>query len=243
MSRRQVIKRPASIIPACLIGLVATLAGPAQAAGTVVEQRPVAGIRHVVMRATGELLVRQGPSESLQIEAEAHLLPKISSEVRNGTLLLAFNAPQITTSYPMVFRLTVKHLESLDSVASADVSIGALRADSFVLKLTGSGDIGIEALDAGRFETQLSGAGTVRVDDGQVGEQALRLQGSGDYVAGALESRKTSVTIDGSGNATVRASEQLVVRIAGSGDVRYYGHPRVDQIISGAGSVSRAEAP
>ena len=241
MSRRRATKRTASVIPACLIGALVTFAAPAEAAGTAVEQRPVADIRRVVMRATGELIVRQGQRETLQVEAEPRLLPKIASEVRDGTLFLEFHGSQINTAHPLVFRLTVKQLEGLDSVASADVRIGALRADSFLLRLTGSGEVGIETLDAARFETELSGAGTVRVDGGRVGEQTLRLRGSGDYVAGALQSRNARVSLDGSGDATVRAGESLVVRIAGSGDLRYFGDPRVEQVISGAGSVSRAD--
>jgi len=241
MSARRRMPRAGRVLPACLLAALVALPGSGDAAGTATEQRAVAGVRRVVMRATGELIVREGPSERLVVEAEPQLLPKIASEVRDGTLYLEFHANQINTPYPLRFHLTVKRLEGLDSVASAEVHIGALHTDSFVLKLTGSGDVDIEALDAARFETQLTGAGNVSVGGGRVGQQTLILKGSGDYTAGALDSRKASVNIDGSGNATVRTSEQLVVRIGGTGDVRFHGNPRVDEIISGAGSVTRAD--
>ncbi|HRP95459.1 MAG TPA: head GIN domain-containing protein [Rhodocyclaceae bacterium] len=217
-----------------------SLAASAAASDTAIEQRTVSGIERVVMGTTGELVIRQGASESLQIESEARLLPKIASEVRDGTLHLHFRTPQASTTYPLVFRLTVKQLESLDSTASADVHIGALRSEDFVLTLGGSGDIAVDALEARSLEARLSGAGTISIGGGRVDRQILLLEGAGDYFAGGLASRHAEIDIDGSGTATVHAGERLVVRIAGSGDVLYHGTPRIDEQISGAGSVQPA---
>ncbi len=241
MSPKAATRRRPWPVPAGLLTVLMAATGSAGAADTAIEAREVSGIHRVVMRAVGELNIRQGEREHLEIEAEPRLLPMISSEVREGILYLEFRSSQINTTHPLRFRLTVTRLEGLDSVASADVRVAALRTDSFHLRLIGSGDVAIESLDAARVETHLTGAGDISIDGGRVEQQTLLLRGSGDYVAGALGSRKASVTIEGSGNATVSASEQLIARIAGSGDVRYYGNPRVERTISGAGSVSAAE--
>lgn len=94
---------------------------------------------------------------------------------------------------------------------------------------------------AGTDTEQRPVAGNVHVGGGRVRQQTLSLKGSGDYASGALDSRTANVSIEGSGNATVRAVDQLVVRIGGTGDLRFYGNPRVDAIVRGAGSVSRAD--
>jgi hypothetical protein len=237
-------RRAPRIAAAGLIGVATVLlAGAVGAAGTAVEQRPVSDVQRVVMRATGELIVRQGSSESLQIEAEASLLPKIATDVRDGTLYLEFRAPQVDSAQPLVFRLTVKRLEALDSVGSADVRIGALKSDALMLRLSGSGDIAVDALELGRLEAHLAGAGTITVGAGRVAEQTLYLTGAGDYSAAPLASQRATVHLDGSGNVSLHAIDRLVVRIAGSGDVRYRGTPRVEQLISGAGSVARIGGP
>lgn len=245
MNRAGIMKRRAPHLAAAgLIGIVALLlAGAADAAATTVEQRPIAHVQRVVMRATGELIVHQGPSETLQVEAEARLLPKIATDVRDGTLYLEFRAPQVDSAQPVVFRLTVTDLEALDSVGSANVRIGTLKSDALTLTLSGSGDITVDALELGRLEAQLSGSGTITIGAGRVAEQILHLSGAGDYGAAPLESRRATVRLDGSGNVTVHATEQLIVYIAGSGDVRYRGTPRVEELISGAGSVSHADRP
>jgi hypothetical protein len=245
MNGADIMKRRAPRLAAAgLIGIVAVLCtGAVHAGSTVLEQRAVAHVQRVVMRATGELIVRQGASETLQIEAEARLLPQIATDVRDGTLYLEFRAPQVDSAQPVVFRLTVTDLEALDSVGSADVRIGALTTDALALTLSGSGDITADALELGRLEAHLTGAGTITISAGRVAEQILHLSGAGDYGAAPLESRRATVHLDGSGNVTVHATEQLVVYIAGSGDVRYRGTPRVEQLISGAGSVSRLDRP
>ncbi len=234
-------KRAKRTFAAALFGVAAVFAGSASGADTTTEARDVAGFDRVVMRSVGELTIHQGTSEHLEIEAEPQLLPKIGSEVRDGVLYLEILTPQFQTREPLHFRLTVKQLEGLDSMASGSVNIGALKTDSLELKLTGSGDIHVDSLDATQVDTRLTGAGNVSIGGGQVDQQTLQLQGSGDYAAGGMKSRTTRVNIVGSGNVTVNSSDLLDVRIGGSGDVHYFGTPRIEQSISGAGSVSPAQ--
>lgn len=241
MTHQHTEKRVKRTLAAALFGVAAVFTGGASAAGTSIETRDVSGFDRVVMRSVGELTIHQGTSEHLEIEAEPQLLPKIGSEVRDGVLYLEILTPQFQTREPLRFRLTVKQLEGLDSMASGSVNIGALKTDSLELKLTGSGDIRVDSLDATQVDTQLTGAGNVSIDAGQVDQQALQLQGSGDYAAGGMKSRAARVNIIGSGNVTVDASDLLDVRIGGSGDVHYFGTPRIEQSISGAGSVSPAQ--
>jgi hypothetical protein len=47
------------------------------------------------------------------------------------------------------------------------------------------------------------------------------------------------VRLTGSGDVTVQVSDELDVRIADSGAVRYLGKPTVEKTITGAGDVER----
>ena len=78
------------------------------------------------------------------------------------------------------------------------------------------------------------------IGGGEVESQRIVLAGSGDYAALPMASREADVSIDGSGNAQVAASERLAARIAGSGDVDYRGDARVSTTVTGSGSVRRA---
>lgn len=229
--------RSRGLCKAIVFGLAVGFAAPASAAGTAREVRPVAGVERVVLRAAGDLRIRQGEREHLEIEAEPRLLPKIGSAVRDGVLYLEFLVPQVQTRHPLRFDLTVKRLDALASATSADVHIGPLRTGALRLDLGGSGNVAIESLHAARLETRLTGASDVDIAGGEVDEQVLHSTGSGNYAAGGLKSVTARVRLAGSTDATVHASAHLDVRIEGSGDLHYYGDPRVDQVIEGAGEL------
>src|SRR5258705_10697028 len=53
--------------------------------------RPVSGFAAVALEGSGEVVITQGASEGLTIEAEDNLLPLITSEVKDGVLRLDFN--------------------------------------------------------------------------------------------------------------------------------------------------------
>ena len=65
------------------------------------------------------------------------------------------------------------------------------------------------------------------------------MSGSGDVRTEALKADDVSVSIAGSGDASVHADKTLSVSIAGSGDVSYRGEAQVKSSIAGSGSVNR----
>lgn len=203
------------------------------------EQRQVKGFNQVVLRGVGDLIITQADEESLVVEAEQALLPKISTEVKNGVLYFDFKARTISTQYPIRFFLTVKTLSSIRSEGSGDISAAQLNLGSLALDMKGSGSANLEALSAKQFTLKISGSGGVKVGGGALATQSITLNGSGDYAAELLASDKTRVRIGGSGSAIVAAKTTLTVQISGSGKVSYYGDPQVEQSITGAGSVEK----
>ena len=69
----------------------------------------------------------------------------------------------------------------------------------------------------------------------------VTVAGSGDMVAPKLEARTAKVSILGSGDATIWATERLSATVAGSGDVTYFGKPQVSRTVAGSGSVMAAD--
>jgi hypothetical protein len=65
----------------------------------------------------------------------------------------------------------------------------------------------------------------------------VKTGGSGNYLAGDLETISADISIPGSASITVWASDELNVRVSGSGDIQYYGQPRIDQSGSGSGNL------
>jgi Putative auto-transporter adhesin, head GIN domain len=188
--------------------------------GNVVsEPRPVAGVNLVRLRGSGNLVVEQTGAESLTIEAEDNILPLLRSDVENGVLILGLRpGVGIVTHQPIVFKLTVKQLTGLDA--------------------SGSGSIVVTGIDTDRFG--LEGSGSIEVEvAGRAQEQDVSISGSGRYNGEALTSRSARVTVSGSADVVVNASDALDVQVSGSGNVRYVGNPSITEKVSGSGSVGR----
>lgn len=217
--------------------MAANVAQVSAAAETSRQQRPVAGVERVLWEAVGELRITQAHSEKLVIEAEPRLLAKIKAQVSDQTLALGFTEPQISTSAPIRFHLTVKTLREIESVSSGMFSIERLVTPNLRLKLGGSSEMVIGSLTAARLDVQIPGSSNVVIRGGVVEEQVVDITGSADYRADGLESRTSSVSLSGSGDVTVHATKRLLARLSGAGEILYIGNPEVDQVVDGAGQV------
>jgi hypothetical protein len=204
------------------------------------ESRPVSGFNAVQLDGAGRLVITQGTSESLEIQADDNLIGNLTSEVQGNTLILGYREQSwrrtILPSRPVVYTLTVTNLTQLTLNGAGDLEILSLETDSFDLAINGAGNIGIKDLSAGKLSVNLAGTGSVTVT-GMVAEQSVSLDGAGNYQAGDLQTYNTAIEINGLGNGVVWATESLQVGINGGGSVSYYGSPNVSQQISGLGEV------
>jgi hypothetical protein len=214
---------------------------------TISETRDVTGFSEVQVSGWGEAIIEQGDTESLVIEADEELMPKLSSEVRAGRLVLGFRMEWwewitfwwswlFMQEKEVVYRVTLREFTSADVSGAGTIRAGALRAADCRFGISGSGKIEVDALQCDAVELRISGSGNVTMA-GAAASQDVRISGSGNVKNVDLATERTHITISGSGSATISAAEALDVEISGSGSVRYRGQPRVTQHISGAGSV------
>jgi len=189
-----------------------------QGSGRIIRQvRPVGPFDRVELEDSTNLEVRLGSTRSLTIEADDNLLPLLTTEVRGDTLVLASHGSYRTRHNPRVW-LTVPDLREVRLLGSGDVKLLGVANAGLTLDIEGSGDV--EAV--GR--TQMLNA---------------TIEGSGDFNLRGLYARNARVRIEGSGDATVAVSDFLDASVAGSGDIRYSGHPgQVSVHRGGSGRVS-----
>lgn len=187
------------------------------------ESRDVGGFEEVELRGIGDLSIRQTGSESLTIEAENDVLPKLESRVVGDRLLLGpESGADIHTREPIVYELTVKNLSALEV-------LGAARVEA-------------DDIETARLAVTISGAGNVDTA-GEAGQQEIDITGSGIYQAEDLHSKEVEIDIIGAGSAVVNVSEDLDAGISGVGSVEYIGDPAVKQDMNGAGVVSKRSRP
>jgi hypothetical protein len=208
------------------------------------ESRAISNVHTLSLGWSGDMILTQGESESLTITADDNLLPLITSNVRQGELVITIDRPYrsdlVRPSQPARYELTVRDLNAINVTGSAGVEADSLQVYNLALAVSGSGHIHIDQLEANELQARLTGSGSIGLA-GQVAGQQTSISGSGTLRAAELHSRRASVTVTGSGKATVRVEEALDVNVSGSGSVAYYGQPVVSQTVTGSGSIQAME--
>ena len=183
------------------------------------ESRDVTGFEEVELMGVGRLSIEQTGSESLSVEAQEDVLPKLKTEVVDNRLIIGPKPDTaIHTTEPVNYELTVKNLNALEVSGSANVEAEGVSTDSLAVTISGTGNV---------------------KTGGEADKQEVSISGAGDYRAGELESKAVEIDVGGAGSAIVNASENLNARISGVGSVEYIGDPTVEQDVSGVGRVAR----
>lgn len=216
--------------------------GPAdlvQGSGNVrTEARQVQGFDEVQLNGLGTLVITQGSTEALTVQAEDNLLPRLRSQVSGGTLRLGPQGVAMRPTKPIRYELTVKQLRGIEVTGAAGVQTASLEADQLALKVTGAGTLDLRRLTASILTVDVTGGGDVAVS-GQVPRQTVTISGAGKYRAANLASQQATVQVTGAADCALRVSDHLTVAISGAGHVSYAGSPTVDQHVTGAGQITR----
>lgn len=202
------------------------------------ETRTLESFDHVVLAGSGDVVFIKGDKEEIKIEADDNILPLITTEVKNGVLIISLKPNQMVRSYKaMRFEVTYKDISALDLVGSGSMAADAVTSGSFKASITGSGDIDLTNLQADSLEAIIAGSGEITLS-GKAEKLNISLPGSGNFNGFDFETRESRISIIGSGRVQVNATESLAANITGSGDIEYKGGPSdVEKHVTGSGSI------
>jgi hypothetical protein len=198
----------------------------------------------------GKMILTQGETPALVIEADEELLVELVAEVRTGTLVLGLENDWFgrmgkllssifdNSDRSVTYYLTVTDLEKVSISGKIDLSCESFKTDQLTLRVSGLGNLNFTHLDCNNLEMIISGRGEFSAA-GRADHQTIRISGSGEYESPRLASQTARVVISGQGNATVQVAESLDITISGLGQVNYYGRPKLRQVISGLGKSKR----
>lgn len=157
--------------------------------GTV---RDVRGFDHVELSIPGELILTQGDAESLEIEASAADLARITTGLFGGVLRIAQVNPGPGPRGPVTYRLTMKKIAGLATSSSGSIRAASVATDGLRVTISSSGSITIDRLTARTLDVSISSSGSLTVA-GTADRQTVQLSSSGEYRAENLASRDASV--------------------------------------------------
>ncbi len=206
---------------------------------TINKTRSVGSFDGVGVSGSFDVFLVEGNEGKLDIAVEENLEPYLVTEVKDGTLKIKWkNGVNIRTSSKTTVTVHFKNINSLAMAGSGDiVGKDKIKGNSLDIAVAGSGDIEVE-MEVEQLETAISGSGDIELS-GSATEFEAAVSGSGDVDAYDLKTEKAELKISGSGSIGVSVEKELVARVSGSGNIKYKGQPRIEDIkVSGSGTIS-----
>ena len=130
----------------------------------VTETRQVSGFDEVELSYPAEVLIQQGNTESLEVEADDNLLPNLKTQVRNGKLEIFYrreDGKHVNPTKTPKITIVVKDLSDVDFNSAGELTIEKLKTDNLGVSLSGAGNLNLEDIQVKGLGVNLSGAGSV----------------------------------------------------------------------------------
>ena len=196
-----------------------------------------------------QVFLKQGNTYSVKVEGDEETIKKLSTSVKddiwaiqsksngNKSSCSNYSYNQYNSS-PMKVYITMPTLKQLTLTSSGKVVTQSnFKVNNLDLSISGSGKMRLD-LNATSIESNICGSGKV-VLKGIAKHLDATVTGSGDVDAEDMKVENVHVSVSGSGDINVHATEYLKAEVTGSGDILYKGSPNVHKKITGGGSVSK----
>ena len=253
--QKEVVKKTAGfkVLAVILIILLAAvtftscirITGFSGSGNTKTQERNISGIKSVSVSAGMNLYIEQAGSESLRIEADDNVIPKILTEVKDGHLeikykpwIFGFGGINITS--PVNIYLTVADIDAIKASSGANVQSSMLNTDNLKITLS-SGSSGKVEMQVSKLIVDLSSGSNLKVS-GIADAQEADLSSGVNYDAYGLKSREAALDVSSGAVADINVSERLDVDISSGATVRYIGTPQIVSNISSGGNLKNVSA-
>lgn len=203
------------------------------------ESRDASAFTDISTSGVYKVIIEQGTTHSIRVEAEDNLLPYIVTDISRGELSIhSKKGYNIQPTKDIKVYITLQKVDKLSaSGASGFTSKGKLTSDRIRLDFSGAADANLD-IRTHELKVGLSGASNVTLK-GNTDKADYGISGAADISALDLATDEAKVGISGTGKANVFVQKSLNVVISGMGNVKYKGEPSINQVISGMGKISK----
>jgi hypothetical protein len=217
--------------------------GPSEpgSGNVIIQTRDVAAFHAIKVDYPAQVIVTQGSSASVKVEAEDNLLTGLQTLVRNGTLEISYNTEngkRVNPTKPVILTIVVKELNEISLDSASELKLTGVESDKLRISVSGAGNLELKGINIGGLSADLSGASRM-VASGTANDFNLSISGFGSFDGQDLHSKTASVEMSGTGRAIIWVDDELDAQISGAGSINYYGSPLVTRHVSGLGSVNR----
>ena len=185
---------------------------------TASESRDVSGFNAIDVGGVFQVEITAQKEFGIEVEADDNLLPLITTEIRNGVLVIKAER-KLKSGNPVKVRISAPELVGLDVSGAARVSVQELRSELFNVDASGASKITIE---------------------GEVSNLVMDVSGATKVDGEGLSVRNANIDASGASQVTMQVSGELRADASGASRISYSGMPSsVIKHTSGAASVSQ----
>ncbi len=183
----------------------------------ITETRQLADLNAIVSSPAIDLTVSQGTDQVVEVSSDDNLIDRVTTRVSDEGLLTIEMEEGNYEDLTLRVNIVIPELISIENLGA-----GAIAIDGFTDQ---------ESLTLGN-----TGAASFSAS-GSANELIIELLGAGNVSAFDFAASTVRITLTGSGNIEVSASDRISGNITGAGNIHYRGEPAIDVNITGAGSV------
>ena len=189
----------------------------------------------------------QDTRSHVEIHGSDNIIPLVETYVDGNTLIIKFKKNvsiwkgklEIKVFAPELNKLTINgsgNIKLINGIqtskdiefhinGSGNIQGEGLNCRRMAVSINGSGDVRLQQIESQECQAGISGSGNINLK-GKAIQAKYSIAGSGNIQAADLEAENTEASISGSGNISCYASQKLVARVKGSGDIAYKGNPQ-----------------
>lgn len=199
--------------------------------------REVSSFNAIQAGGSFNIIITQGDTEALSLEADENLHDIIDTYVKGNTLYIE-STENIGRGTKKLY-ITVKELRDIDLSGAVELTCkNSLKYDQLNIESSGASDFSFDGYGQ-NLSIQCSGASEIELY-GKADSAQISLSGASEIDAEEMKVKIMSLEMSGAGEAEVYVTQTLNVDISGAASVRYHGNPSVTKSISGAGSIRKA---
>lgn len=182
----------------------------------------------------------QAKEGNIEISVEENLKDYLDIESKNNKLSISWSNDVniINTTKKVKIKVPVESIHKIMITGSGEIQNNfTLKEKNMEIVVTGSGNVLLN-LDTNITVAQLTGSGDIKLT-GKTIDLQNTVSGSGNFYGYELIAENVKVTVSGSGNSDVYASQDLKAVVSGSGTINYKGHPKTDKTtVTGSGNIN-----
>ncbi|MFY7740040.1 MAG: head GIN domain-containing protein [Flavobacterium sp.] len=180
-----------------------------------------------------------GKEGTITIKGDENIISHVVTEIIGNELKVYFEKDR-SYNYKQDITITIpfEEISEISFTGSGNlITKDVINAKDFDVKMTGSGNCELE-INAKKVDAKFTGSGNLKLS-GLTSELEAKTAGSGDLNCIKLTSENANVAVAGSGSLEVNCTNNLIAKVAGSGNIQYKGKPKsIDSNVAGSGDIS-----